>query len=228
MLKWIAWFCIPYIMILFRWKKLDLVERGAAIAWSVFFIFCIVHGVPGSNENTVIAASPPVATSTHKETATQSKKVDSTKNASAKTATTPDKPVLVPMYKPGTVGKISVTLNSVNEQPTVGTTYLNQKANGIYWVLNITIKNNDSQPRMINESMFKIVENGGNSYQPDTTADVYANQSNDMILQQLNPGVSETGNIVFDMPKELSDAEMGNYALVVSSGLFTQTEFELP
>jgi hypothetical protein len=63
----------------------------------------------------------------------------------------------------------------------------------------------DKTASTVDTNLFNIVQSG-NKYSADATATTYDNDSNnDMFLTQLNPNVSMTGNLVFDVPANLTN-----------------------
>ncbi|WP_368996377.1 DUF4352 domain-containing protein [Caldifermentibacillus hisashii] len=110
-----------------------------------------------------------------------------------------------------TVSNVETTneLKSDNEYIEPATT------DGQFVVIDIEAFNNDKETRMVDSSMFKIKDNQGREFEPTTDTDVMMVLGDfaDFFLQDINPGISKTGKLVFELP---SDAN--NFSLEVSSG----------
>lgn len=107
------------------------------------------------------------------------------------------------IYKVGEevqVGNLVYKVEKVEKAQQVGNEFLNKKANGTFLVVTITVTNKDKESRMIDTSMFKLVQ-GNTKYDADSEAtSLYANENNRFFLQNINPNISATGKIVFDIP----------------------------
>ncbi|MDN5293296.1 MAG: hypothetical protein PWQ91_1856 [Eubacteriales bacterium] len=107
------------------------------------------------------------------------------------------------IYKVGEevqVGNLVYKVEKVEKTQQVGNDLLNKKANGTFLVVTITVTNKDKESRMIDTTMFKLVQ-GNTKYDADSEAtSLYANENNRFFLQNINPNISATGKIVFDIP----------------------------
>lgn len=86
---------------------------------------------------------------------------------------------------------------------------------GQFVVIDIEAFNNDKKTRMVDSSMFKIKDNQGREFEPTVETEVMMALGDfaDFFLQDINPGISKTGKLVFELP---SDAT--SFSLEVSSG----------
>jgi len=89
------------------------------------------------------------------------------------------------------------------------------KTDGQFVVIDIEAFNNDKKTRTVDSSMFKIKDNQGREFEPtvDTEVMMVLGDFADFFLQDINPGISKTGKLVFELP---SDAT--SFSLEVSSG----------
>lgn len=102
------------------------------------------------------------------------------------------------------VGEYQITVSKLSTASSVGDPNgLNSKAQGQYYIVDLTIKNLDKTASTVDSNLFKIKGPTGNEYTSDTTGTMYDNDNASFFLQQLNPGVQETGKLVFDMPANL-------------------------
>lgn len=86
---------------------------------------------------------------------------------------------------------------------------------GQFIIIDIEAFNNDSKTRMIDSSMFKMYDDQNREFEPSSDTDVFmiVDGAMDFFLQDINPGLSKTGQLVFELP-----ADSSSYTLQVSSG----------
>lgn len=99
------------------------------------------------------------------------------------------------------VGKVEFTVNSTSTAKNVGGEY-GQNAQGTYLLVNVTVKNTGNESITTDTSFFQV-KAGEKTYDADSTASIYANEATDFFLQQVNPDLSATGVVVFDVSDEL-------------------------
>lgn len=103
-----------------------------------------------------------------------------------------------------TVGDVEYTVNSISSTETIGNEYLNKKAQNMFLVVDITIKNNATKVLMVSDSFFNL-ENGEKEYKSDSGSAIYlADES--IILKEINPDASLTGKVLFDITQETIDS----------------------
>ena len=120
------------------------------------------------------------------------------------------------------VGDVEYTVNSLSTATTLGSEYFNQTANGVYLVVEVRVKNNGQKAMMIDTNLFSLVD-GEIVYDSDGTASMYANTDESgtnlgFFLENLNPGLEKTGNVVFDVPQSIIDSSTKQ--LKVTTGFF--------
>lgn len=86
---------------------------------------------------------------------------------------------------------------------------------GQFILIDIEAFNNDKDARMIDSSMFKILDDQNREFDPSSDSEVMmvVDGAIDFFLQDINPGLSKTGQLVFELP-----ADAKSYSLQVSSG----------
>ena len=77
-------------------------------------------------------------------------------------------------------------------------------ANGVFLVLNVTVKNNGKEAITVTDDFFTLLK-GDVEYESDSTAGIYANQDAKFFLTEVNPENSVTGNVVFDITEETAN-----------------------
>ncbi|WP_416386119.1 DUF4352 domain-containing protein [Alkalithermobacter thermoalcaliphilus] len=81
----------------------------------------------------------------------------------------------------------------------------------------ISVTNNDKEARTLDTSLFKLTDSEGRTYDPDATADIYVNGQNMFFLDKINPNLTKTGYIVFDLADPNAE-----YILNVTGGMFSR------
>ena len=100
---------------------------------------------------------------------------------------------------------------------TAGTNeYLTEQAQGEFCFLTVSVKNIGTEQQLFSESDQKLLDDTGTQYSPNSVATAYAN-NNKIVFEQINPGNSVSGILVFDVPKntkvvkaELHDSAFSN------------------
>jgi len=97
-------------------------------------------------------------------------------------------------------GKFQFTVTGVKTGVAkVGDQYLNKKAQGQYVLVSVKIANIGDKPQtMFGDNQKLFIK--GNEYSADTEAAIYAKNSK-VLWEEINPGNSVKGVIIFDVPK---------------------------
>ncbi|MEO6879529.1 MAG: DUF4352 domain-containing protein [Mycobacteriaceae bacterium] len=96
-------------------------------------------------------------------------------------------------------GKFEFTVTSVGPGvPSIGTEPLEQKAQGKFVVVRLTVSNIGDKAQLFDQSSQKLVDNQGRQLSSDPTAGIYLDDQN--FLAQINPGNKIEGVLVFDIP----------------------------
>ena len=101
------------------------------------------------------------------------------------------------------VGDVVYIVNSKEVNTNVGGEF-GKTANGIFLVLNVTVKNNGKEAVTVTDDFFTLLK-GDVEYKSDSTAGIYANQDANFFLTEVNPENSVTGNVVFDITEETAN-----------------------
>lgn len=108
------------------------------------------------------------------------------------------------------VGDAAFTVNNVRTDSKVGNQYLNSTAQGVYLIANVTYQNNGNEATMVDTSFFRL-KFGDKTYDADSTASLYANSKDDgsstFFAENVNPDLSVTGEVVFDVTQEVASAQ---------------------
>lgn len=101
------------------------------------------------------------------------------------------------------VGDVVYLVNSKEVTTNVGGEF-GKTANGVFLVLNVTVKNNGKEAITVTDDFFTLLK-GDVEYKSDSTAGIYANQDTNFFLTEVNPENSVTGNVVFDITEETAN-----------------------
>jgi hypothetical protein len=108
-------------------------------------------------------------------------------------------------------GDLSFTANTVTKKATIGSGYTAKSSqSGTYFVVNVTVKNNGNETITIDSSLFSLTDNQGRefSHSNDGQTALMMSGSNNFFLKQVQPGLSSTGDIVFEIPTDTSGLKL--------------------
>ncbi|OJE20983.1 hypothetical protein A9490_07995 [Bacillus thuringiensis] len=110
------------------------------------------------------------------------------------------------LSKEGESSKVKIAVGSVESTDSVGGEYLNEKAQGVFKVVEISITNNQKDAITVDANSFKLVDNQDREFkystQAQTAYDIGNGGKSDFFLKQLNPGLTQSGKIIFDVPAD--------------------------
>jgi hypothetical protein len=105
--------------------------------------------------------------------------------------------------KPAKDGKFEFTVTGMKCGATsVGDEVLSQKAQGQFCLVDVQVKNVGKSAEIFNDSSQNGYDAKNTQYSVDTEAGLYANKDASTFLEQINPGNTVKGKLVFDVPKE--------------------------
>ena len=116
-------------------------------------------------------------------------------------------------------GDLAFTVSSVTTASTIGNSFVAKTAQGIYYIITVKIDNNGKDTKTINASDFHVVDSQGRKFDYSNDGQLAMEESQgttDLFLQQIQPSLSVTGKIVFDVPKDATGLK-----LLAQGGLFT-------
>ncbi|MED3538929.1 DUF4352 domain-containing protein [Bacillus toyonensis] len=110
------------------------------------------------------------------------------------------------LSKEGESSKVNIAVGTVETLESVGSEHINEKAQGVFKVVELTLTNNQKDAITLSSNSFKLVDNQDREFSPSSAAQIKLNVANGgnskFLLEKLNPGLSQTGKIVFDVPKD--------------------------
>ncbi|GAA3694450.1 DUF4352 domain-containing protein [Terrabacter ginsenosidimutans] len=114
-----------------------------------------------------------------------------------------------------TVTKVQKGVKSVGDQ------YLNEKAQGQFVLVNVTVSNIGDAAQTLSDSSQKVRDAKGREFSSDTAAAIYV-KDNKVFLEEINPGNTVKGTLVFDMPKGTEPASIELHDSPFSDGVTVQ------
>lgn len=118
-------------------------------------------------------------------------------------------------------GDLSFTVNGVKEYKSLGNSFTQKDSQGIFKVVSLKIENVGKETKTIDSSMIKLTDSEGRTFERSIdgqTAKGLSQGQVDLFLQQVQPGLSVNGEIVFDVP-----ADAQGLTLEVKGSMFAQS-----
>ncbi|XCA84440.1 DUF4352 domain-containing protein [Exiguobacterium mexicanum] len=172
--------------------------------WWVWLIAIIIIGSAAGGEEETATTESQEVTASSEETKEEPKKEEPKKEEQKQFT----------IGEEVKVGKLSYTVNSVEETNQISSVLGDKTTEGKYAIIELSIKNYDKEARMADSNMFKIKTADGTEYSTDAELDMYVNEGGiGFFLEDINPNISKTGKVVFELPTEAAE-----YNLEVSSG----------
>lgn len=150
---------------------------------------------------------------------------DSNKSASTgsdSSVKTENKETVAKVGEPARDGKFEFTVKSVTcGRESVGTNeFLTRKAQGQYCLVDMTIKNIGNEKQSLLSSDQKLFNSAGQEYSADDTATIYNSSDTGVTwYNDINPGNSASGVIVFDIPKDQTPVSAELHDSAFSNGV---------
>jgi hypothetical protein len=100
---------------------------------------------------------------------------------------------------------LSFTVTDTTKAKSLGNSYTKKDAQGTFNIITLNIKNTGKETVTIDSSMMKITDSQGRTFDRSIegqTAKGLSQGKVDLFLQQVQPGLAVTGEIVFDLPDD--------------------------
>lgn len=113
------------------------------------------------------------------------------------------------------VGTLEYEVEEVLNAKELENMMLSEEDNNTFLAIKVTVTNLDKESMTINSSMFQLIEADGTVYDLLTTSELD-------IVNRINPKLSKTGYLIFDVPSLESE-----YSLKISSGFLSMGCFPI-
>jgi hypothetical protein len=98
-------------------------------------------------------------------------------------------------------GKFEFTVTGIDcSQNTIGADPISTTANGVFCVASVNVSNIGNEAQTLDATSQYGYDAQNNKYSTDTEAEFYLPNTGGALFNQLNPGTSVSGQIVFDVP----------------------------
>ncbi|BAL93223.1 hypothetical protein AMIS_80030 [Actinoplanes missouriensis 431] len=121
------------------------------------------------------------------------------------------RPVVVATAAPGgtVAGHFAFAVNGVRcGLESVGPEGLEQRASGHFCLLDVTVKNDGSEPELFDSGAQRAYDADGVAYAPAEQAAVFLNDRYPTLLNEILPGETVTGVLAFDVPSDVELVEL--------------------
>lgn len=116
-------------------------------------------------------------------------------------------------------GKFEFVVSGVEDGGTkIGNDFLNETAQGRFHLIHITVTNIGDEAQSMFDSNQEVRDEQGRSFSPNSMAGVYL-EDNDVWINEINPGNTVKGTLVFDMPDGAMPAEIDLHDSAFSGGV---------
>lgn len=108
-------------------------------------------------------------------------------------------------------------VNSIQYEKSLGNEFMTQKADGIYLIIDLSLKNQDNEEHTLDGSLFQLTDTRGTEYESSTDATTALMMSGNetLFLKECNPNIQKQGYLAFEVPGK------GEYYLRLSGGFWT-------
>lgn len=116
-------------------------------------------------------------------------------------------------------GKFEFTVTKVEKGVAqVGSEFFNEKADGQFVLVHITVKNIGDKAQTLFDSEQDLKDAQGRSFSTDSGASI-AMEDNDVWMNEINPGNTAKGVLVYDMPADAQPTEIELHDSMFSGGV---------
>ncbi|MFG2243741.1 DUF4352 domain-containing protein [Spirillospora sp. NPDC048823] len=99
-------------------------------------------------------------------------------------------------------GKFAFTVTKVKKGvKKVGNEYFGDKAQGQFVIISVTVKNIGDNARTFTHHNQTLLDTKDRKFEADPEASLWTNQDGKSFLQQINPGNSVKGQLIYDVPR---------------------------
>ena len=148
-----------------------------------------------------------------------------TSPTSGDSAAAPDAPaapdaVTAGIGQPVRDGKFEFTVNGVDcSKNSLGTNPVSTQASGVFCLVDVAVSNIGNESQMLDSTSQVAYDAAGNKYSTDTEAAFYLDDAGQALFEQLNPGTSVNGVLVFDVPAGTQLTEIELHDSMFSNGV---------
>lgn len=115
------------------------------------------------------------------------------------------------LNEPVTDSDLVFTATAVETATTLGNQYTKKDAQGTFQIITLKIENKGKETKTVDSSMITLTDSQGRKFDRSIegqTAKGLSQGKVDLFLQQVQPGLNVTGDIVFDVPDDATGLKL--------------------
>lgn len=108
-------------------------------------------------------------------------------------------------------GDVAFTAVSVDTATTLGNQFTKRDAQGMFYIITLKVENKGKETKTVDSSMISLTDSQGRKFDRSIegqTAKGLSQGKVDLFLQQVQPSLGVTGDIVFDIPKDATGLKL--------------------
>lgn len=197
--------------------------------WLIAIIVVISIATGGGEEETATEGTTENTSSTEKKEETPEKEVEK-EEETPKEEPEKEEVKAVGIGEKATIADVTFTVNGVEESNEIksGNEFIeNATTEGKFIIVDVKIENSQKEALTINSNFFKIKTDDETEYEAVTDGEVIMAMGDDMgdfFLEQINPGLSKSGKVVFEVP---ADLDLSKAVLYCQTGFFGTESIEI-
>ena len=105
-----------------------------------------------------------------------------------------------------TIGNFAYIFHSYETETEIRSKYsgdVQEKSDGIFLILDLTVENIGKKSEDFSPNLIKIIDERGREFEHDFNAEIWMDDEYDISYEQIQPGLSKRGKIIFDVPENL-------------------------
>ncbi len=174
---------VAFIVGMFSPKTVKCSSRGkvALIFVSLFFVSAIISSQLSDSPN----GTPGEGKTNDSESASQT-------------------PQEITVGTPVQIGNFVYQVNDFSFRKSVGNEFMQETADGIYLLVDLSLKNIDNESHTLDNSLFSITDLDGNKYEYSTNGSTALEMSGGktLFLKQCQPNIATRGILIFEVPQK--------------------------
>lgn len=119
------------------------------------------------------------------------------------------------------MGPYAVKVTGVKKTKSIGGATTNET----FVVVSVTVKNTGSEPIGVDSDYFTLVDSNGRKFDASQDVKVYYDQT--FMMEKINPGLSRSANVAFEVPKDSSGFTLDVRDSLVDSEYSERAEIKL-
>ena len=115
-------------------------------------------------------------------------------------------------------GKFAFKVTKLTKATRVGGQFLHKDAQGVFWLVSVTVKNIGDEPQTFIGDTQKLFDAKDREYSASSEAAIYMENSKSL-YEEINPGNTVKGVVLFDLPKSVTPDKIELHDSMFSGGV---------